>query len=254
MTKTPQINLYATDAHPCSYLEGQHATTVFIDPYLPVTSELYGQLLAMGFRRSGNHIYRPRCQHCQACVPIRIAVEDFQPNRQQRRIWKHNQDLSIEISTEIGSGEYYRLYERYINSRHSDGDMFPPSQEQFESFLATPFYGQQAADLPLVDETAQITLYVEFRDKHELKAVAVTDILPAGLSAVYTFFDPADTQRSLGVFAVLFQIELAKRLALPHLYLGYWIKNSPKMSYKTNYKPHQLYLDGKWRAIEAPGS
>ena len=245
MTKTPHINLYTTDAHPCSDLEGEQATTVFIDPRLSVTAEMYGQLSAMGFRRSGNHIYRPHCLHCQACVPIRIPVADFRANRQQKRIWKRNQDLRIEVTTDIASGECYRLYERYINARHSGGDMFPPSREQFESFLATPFYSK-AADLPLLDETSQMTLYIEFRANDELKAVAVTDILPFGLSAVYTFFDPADTQRSLGVFAVLFQIELAKKLTLPHLYLGYWIKNSPKMSYKSNYRPHELYLGDKW--------
>lgn len=248
MTKTPAINLYTTDAHPCSYLEGEQATTAFIDPRLPVTAEMYGQLSTMGFRRSGNHIYRPRCLHCQACVPIRIPVANFKADRQQKRIWKRNQDLRIEVTTDISSGECYRLYERYINTRHADGDMFPPSQEQFDAFLATPFYSK-TAELPALDEPSQITLYIEFRYNDELKAVAVTDILPLGLSAVYTFFDPADTQRSLGVFAVLFQIELAKKLTLPHLYLGYWIKNSPKMSYKCNYKPHELYLDGKWTAI-----
>lgn len=250
MTKTPLINLYATDVHPCSYLEGQQANTVFVDPYFPMTADLYGQFSAQGFRRSGNHIYRPQCQQCQACIPIRIPVADFTADRQQRRIWKRNQDLSAEVSTDIHSGEYYRLYERYINARHSDGDMFPPDREQFESFLATPFFSKQATDLPICDETSQITVYIEFRKGHELKALAVTDILPVGMSAVYTFFDPLDTTRSLGTFAVLFQIELAKKLALPHLYLGYWIKNSPKMRYKAGYKPHELLQGGKWTRIE----
>jgi len=247
MTKTPQINLYATDTHPCSYLTGQEAKTIFIDPYLPVNAELYGQLSGQGFRRSGNHIYRPQCPHCQACIPIRIPVDHFQPDRRQRRIWKLNQDLRVEVSTDIASGECYRLYERYINERHSDGDMFPPDRKQFEAFLATPFFGKQEGDLPVLDETSQITVYLEFRLAHELKAVAVTDITPVGLSAVYTFFDPADSSRSLGVFSVLFQIELAKKLALPHLYLGYWIKSAKKMSYKTNYQPYELHQAGKWR-------
>jgi arginyl-tRNA--protein-N-Asp/Glu arginylyltransferase len=251
MRSIPQINLYATDTHPCSYLEGQEARTVFVDPYLPVTAELYGQLSARGFRRSGNHIYRPQCQACQACVPIRITAGKFQPDRQQKRIWKRNQDLSVEVSTDINSGEYYRLYERYITARHRDGDMYPPSPEQFEAFLATPFFDKPANDLAACDETAQLTLYIEFREGLELKAIAVTDILPVGLSAVYTFFDPAESNRSLGVFSVLFQIELAKKLTLPHLYLGYWIKNSQKMNYKTNYKPYELLQGGKWAGVES---
>jgi len=247
MTRTPQINLYATDTHPCSYLEGQDANTIFVDPHFPVTAELYGQLSTRGFRRSGEHIYRPHCAHCQACIPIRVSVDKFHPNRQQKRVWAHNQDLSVEVSNEINSGEYYRLYERYINARHADGDMHPATPEQFENFLAKPFIAKPSSDQLLPDETAQITLYLEFREKHVLKAIAVTDVLPVGLSAVYTFFEPVDKVRSLGVFAVLFQIELARKLGLSHLYLGYWIKNSPKMNYKSRYKPYELYQNGVWQ-------
>jgi len=247
MTKTPQINLYATDTHPCSYLEGQDANTIFVDPHFPMTAELYGQLSARGFRRSGEHIYRPHCANCQACIPIRIPVDKFRPDRQQKRVWTRNQDLSVEVSHNISSGECYRLYERYIQVRHADGDMFPASRDQFENFLAKPFFGKQTDQLQN-DETAQITLYLEFREKHVLKAIAVTDVLPVGLSAVYTFFEPTDQARSLGVFAVLFQIELARKLGLPHLYLGYWIENSPKMNYKSRYRPHELYQNGRWQS------
>jgi len=254
MTKTPRINLYATDAHPCSYLEGREANTIFVDPRLPITAELYGQLSMQGFRRSGNHIYRPHCAQCQACIPIRVPVEDFKATRQQKRVWARNQDLSVEVSTDINSGECYRLYERYINARHRDGDMFPASHEQFENFLAKPFYGKPSLDQSPGDETAQITVYLEFREKHQLKAIAVSDILPVGLSAVYTFFTPEEEDRSLGVFSVLFQIELAKKLALPHLYLGYWIQDSKKMNYKSRYKPHELYQNGKWAVPAITGN
>jgi arginine-tRNA-protein transferase len=247
MARTPRINLYATQGHPCSYLAGQEASTEFIDPHHPVNAETYDRLSALGFRRSGQHIYRPQCQSCQACIPIRLPVGDFKPSRQQTRVWKRNQDISIAIVEDIQSGEHYALYEHYIQARHADGDMYPPSREQFDTFLGTPFCSDENDGKEFLPNQAQLTCYVEFRLGTTLKGIAVTDVLPSGLSAVYTFFDPDDAVRSLGVFAVLFQVELARKLALPYLYLGYWIKDSRKMGYKSNYTPHEIFYNGVWQ-------
>ncbi len=234
MAQAPQINFYATQPHSCSYLDDQEASTIFIDPNHRVDAELYSRLSEHGFRRSGEHLYRPGCENCQACIPLRVIVDAYQPTRQQRRVWKKNQDLNIEVSEDISSGEHYALYEKYINERHYDGDMYPPSREQYGSFLSAQW---------------DVTHYIEYRLENRLLGVAVTDTLDNAVSAIYTFFDPAETKRSLGVYSVLFQIELAKKLQRPYLYLGYWIKDSPKMNYKSQYRPFEIYRDGRWLLV-----
>lgn len=240
MNRIATLTFYSTEPHPCSYLAGLEATTVFADPAFPMTPEIYSHLCEQGFRRSGEHIYKPHCQQCSACVPLRIPIKDFRADRQQKRCWKQNQDLSIEIVEDIRSGEHYKLYERYIRERHRDGDMYPASLKQYEGFLAAPSFSLEQP----------VTHYIEFRLGTRLLAIAVTDILAAGASAIYTFYEPEEEQRSLGVFSVLFQIELARRLGLPYLYLGYWIDASRKMSYKARYKPHEVFLQGRWTAAE----
>jgi len=236
MNRIATLAFYSTEPHPCSYLAGREATTVFADPAFAMTPELYSHLCEQGFRRSGEHIYKPHCQQCAACIPLRIPIKDFRADRQQKRCWKQNQDLSIEIVEDIRSGEHYSLYERYIRERHRDGDMYPATLKQYEGFLAAPTFSLEQP----------VTHYIEFRSGTRLLAIAVTDILSAGVSAIYTFYEPEEEQRSLGVFSVLFQIELARRLGLPHLYLGYWIKDSQKMSYKNRYRPYEVFLQGRW--------
>lgn len=232
MERVPQLNLYATHKHSCSYLPEEEASTIFVDPNYPVDAFVYSRLSEIGFRRSGEHIYRPHCDQCQACIPLRLPVAAFQPNRRQQRCWNKNQDLEIHITEDIGSGEHYALYENYIRHRHSDGDMYPPSREQYDSFLSAQW---------------DVTHYVEFRQGHRLLSLAVTDVLDHAVSAIYTFFDPLEAKRSLGIYSVLFQIELAKKLDLPYVYLGYWIQNSPKMAYKSQYQPYELFLAGEWQ-------
>lgn len=240
MNETAALKFFLTKPHPCSYLANREASTIFADPAHPVTPEIYNSLTEHGFRRSGQHLYRPHCSQCQACIPIRVPVARFRYSRQQRRTWSANQDLQIEITEDINSGEHYRLYERYISGRHGDGDMYPPTREQYEAFLGIPPF----------DRDAGITHYVEFRLNRRLLGVAVTDILPAGLSAIYTFYDPDEAHRSLGVFSVLFQVEMARRLSLPCLYLGYWIRECRKMAYKSNYHPHEIYRDNRWVLVD----
>ncbi|MGI1677832.1 MAG: arginyltransferase [Cellvibrionaceae bacterium] len=234
MTSLSHIKLFATHPHECSYLPEKEATTVFIDPEEVIDKELYQQLSAMGFRRSGSHVYRPNCENCNACIPVRIPVSLFLPNRRQKRCMKANADLVIAYVEGGDSEEYYLLYERYISARHKDGDMYPPSREQFSGFL-TKEWG--------------ITRFVEMRLDEKLIGVMVCDKLDDGLSAVYTYFDPDYPKRSLGVFGILSQIQLAQELNLKYLYLGYWIKESQKMAYKSEYRPLELLVEKRWRLL-----
>lgn len=225
------LKLFATAPHPCSYLDGEEATTVFIDPQAPVNKQLYSELSRLGFRRSGNHLYRPHCANCQACVSCRIPVALFHPARSQRRCLSRNRDLDIRLVDDIATDEHYDLYQHYIHSRHRDGDMYPPSRAQYESFLSRAW---------------SLTRYMEYRDRGRLVGVAVCDLLDDGLSAIYTFFDNSQSRRSLGAFAILSQIEKARQLGLPYVYLGYWIRQCQKMSYKTQYRPLELLVNKRW--------
>lgn len=231
MTDLSNLKLFATQPHPCSYLEGEEATTLFIDPSATIDQSLYTQLSELGFRRSGGHLYRPHCEQCQACISCRIPVADFEPNRTQRRCWRRNEDLELRFTDRIDTEEHYQLYADYINTRHRDGDMYPPSRSQYESFLSHEW---------------GLTHYIEFRLDGRLLGVAVCDRLEHGLSAVYTFFDGREQRRSLGVFGILAQIERARTLGLEHVYLGYWIKQCQKMEYKTQYRPLELLVNRRW--------
>ncbi len=167
MTELARLKFYATQPHPCSYLPEEQATTLFLDPSQPMDTQLYASLSEVGFRRSGDHLYRPHCQHCTACIAARIPVAGFSPNRQQRRILKRNAELQVIRKRPSFNEEYYDLYRRYIEQRHADGDMYPPSRDQFATFLVR--------DLPFC-------CFFEFRLHGRLLAIAVTDVLPNGLS------------------------------------------------------------------------
>jgi arginine-tRNA-protein transferase len=227
------LKVYTTYPHRCSYLEGEEATTLFIDPRQNVDQTLYSNLSMLGFRRSGNHIYRPHCSHCNACVPARIPVADFQPNRNQRRCSKRNGDLEVQARRGIiGDDESYALYDRYIRQRHADGDMYPPDRDQFESFLNDPW---------------DCTEYLQFRKEGRLIAVAVVDVMIDGLSAIYTFYDPDEDARSLGRYAILWQVERCREEGLPYVYLGYWIRSCRKMAYKADYQPLEVLINNQWQ-------
>lgn len=231
MTDLSTLKLFATQPHPCSYIEGEQATTVFVDPEAQIDITLYSQLSLLGFRRSGGHLYRPQCTNCQACMSCRIPVNLFKPDRSQRRCWQKNQDIQISTTERIDTPEHYKLYSTYIESRHQDGDMYPPSEEQYKAFL-TNEWGS--------------TRYLEFRLAGELIGVSVCDHLDDGLSAVYTFYQPKLNERSLGKYAILAQIYRAKEMGLSYVYLGYWIKQCGKMNYKTDYRPLELLVNRRW--------
>lgn len=233
--KPPEI--FLSMPHPCSYLPGRTATSMFLDPRQPLDSRQYAAFMRLGFRRSGDLVYRPHCRDCNACIPVRIPVDRFRANRGQRRIWKRNQDLSVITRPPQFSQEHFDLYQRYQAMRHPGGGMDDPDPQKYINFL-----GSRHID----------TVFYEMRWREKLLGLAVTDILPDGLSAVYTFFDPEETRRSLGVYAVLWQVEQAAAHQLPWLYLGYWIKECPKMSYKANYRPLEVFLNGHWIQQSSP--
>jgi arginine-tRNA-protein transferase len=229
------MTLYATFPYPCPYLPDRTAVSAVYDPDAPVGSLLYSDLIRHGFRRSGHRLYRPHCPQCSACKSLRIPVADFRPSRSQRRAWRHNADLHTTLRAPEVTAEDFALYSRYQRVRHPGGEMDFDSPEDYgRACLASP-----------VD-----TVIAEFReDGGRLMAVAITDVLPAGLSAVYTFFDPHEPRRSLGTLAVLWQIEYARRVGLPHVYLGYWIRESPQMAYKSRFRPAEAWEGDGWRPL-----
>lgn len=231
MNKSQHLPLFLTRPHPCSYLP-QTSQSLCLDPHAPVRGSVFSVLTEQGFRRSGHFIYRPHCPACTACIPVRIPVAEFVPDRQQQRVLKRGSQLVISVQEPRLTDEYYQLYQDYIETRHADGDMYPPSVEQFESFLCQPL---------------EFSRFYEFRKNGTLMAVAVTDVLDDALSAVYSFFAPHDNYYSLGRYAVLWQIMHAKRLGLEHLYLGYWIRDCTKMNYKTQYQPIEYFFNERWQ-------
>jgi arginine-tRNA-protein transferase len=228
------LKVYTTYPHSCSYLQDQEATTLFVDPRQEVDQTLYSNLSVLGFRRSGNHLYRPHCGSCDACIPARIPVREFSPNRTQRRALRRNTDLEVELTEDIRDQSAFDLYRRYIERRHADGDMYPPDREQYQSFL---------------DNAWECTRYYRFYDAGKLIAIAVVDELLDGLSAIYTFFDPDLDARSLGRYAILWQVQRAREQDLDYLYLGYWIRGCKKMAYKSEYRPLEIYVNGRWSTL-----
>lgn len=233
-TDLHSLQFYATPEHGCSYLDNRLARTVFVDPKAQIDLSAYSTLSDLGFRRSGEHIYRPDCSTCSACISVRIPVDLFRLSKSQRRILNRNKDLTISFPYPEDTDEYYQLYEHYIEARHEDGDMYPPSREQFRAFL---IQGQQDSR------------FMEFRLDGQLIAVCVVDHLLQGLSAIYTFFDPDFADRSPGKLAILSLIGRARELQLPYLYLGYWVRGCRKMDYKIAYRPIELLIDGHWAQL-----
>lgn len=231
---TNTIKLFRTGDHHCSYLPDRQSRTLFLDPELNFGLNLYEELTQSGFRRSGKHLYRPDCENCQSCISARIPVDLFQLSRRFKRVLKRNEALRVEIAPSKYRDEDYRLFERYIEHRHDDGDMYPASKDSYQDFLAIekPF-----------------AFHLRYFLDDQLVGVAVTDQLNTGLSAIYTFFEPELTKSSLGVYSILRQISICKELKLPYLYLGYWVPGCQKMLYKTQYKPTELLIDGCWQPI-----
>lgn len=230
--------LYITPEHECSYLPDKHASTLFVNPQARKNNFLYSYLSSKGFRRSGEQLYMPYCTHCQACIPVRIRVMEFKPDRNQRRVLKKNSDLDISIEAVEFRDDEYELYCRYLENRHTGSAMCNPSPEDYLSFL---------------DSSWSNTRFHRFTLNDRLIAVAVVDYLNDALSAVYTFFDPEYSARSPGKYAILHSVNIAGKLGLKWLYLGYWIEKCSKMNYKNRFQGIEYYYRQGWTS-RAPGT
>ncbi len=229
------LKFHITNPYSCSYLPDRLACSEVATPEYLIDTEVYGELIQAGFRRSGQYTYRPCCDHCRACLSVRINVNTFVPKRTQRRTWKQHQHLITTQNALHYKPAHYALYQCYQAERHSGGGMDNDCLEQYQNFLL-----QSNVDSKLI----------EFYEKDQLRIVSIIDVLPDGLSSVYTFFDSGVTNASFGTYNILWQIEQCRKLGLTYLYLGYWIKENRKMSYKANFQPLEVLINGQWQLLD----
>lgn len=229
------MRLFLSPPETCGYLPDRRASSLFVDPQLPLDMRRYSALVRLGFRRSGRYVYRPHCAGCAACRPARVPVARFHPDRSQRRNLRNNAGLEIVRRDDAFRDSHYRLYQAYQQRRHPGGSMADADRDAFHGFLTAPWTD---------------TEFCEFRADGELACVAVYDRLDDGLSAVYTFYSAAAEQRALGKFAVMWLIGEARRRGLEYVYLGYWIEACPKMAYKADFAPLQVHDGARWRDLQ----
>ena len=230
-----RLQFYVTTDYPCGYLPKRQARSLAVIPAHLIDSVAYSELVRLGFRRSGHYTYRPHCDYCQSCVPVRLKVAEFSASRSQRRAAKNHNELEVRFGPLEFSDEHFQLYSRYQQSRHAGGGMDSDNAEQYRNFLM-----QSQVD----------SVLVEYREQGVLRMVSIVDKLNDGLSAVYAFYDVSVEKASYGTYNVLWLINWCRELGLPHLYLGYWIAESRKMAYKADFKPIEGLYDDDWRPLE----
>ncbi|AQS48807.1 MULTISPECIES: arginyltransferase [Thioclava] len=235
---------YVTAPQPCPYLDGRSERKLFTALQGESAEKLNNALSRQGFRRSQNVLYRPSCADCTACLSARIRVADFKLSKSQRRVMKKNGDLRRTATSPWATEEQFALFRRYLDARHADGGM--ADMDIFE-FAA------------MIEETPVKSRVIEYRETaatpdsmRALIATCLTDVLDDGLSMVYSFYEPERIRDSLGTYLILDHVEIAKRVGLPYVYLGYWVPGSPKMNYKANFSALEIYKGGKWTDIGDP--
>lgn len=231
-----KLQFYVTTPYACGYLEGKLAQSLIAAPHQLIDADAYSLLIRLGFRRSGKFVYRPHCEHCKACIPVRLPVKGFKPGRSQRRAFRKHQNLTTAILPLKFSDEHFALYNAYQIARHG-GEKDTSEKDQAEQY--SNFLVQSNVD----------SMLVEFRLNDELKMVSIVDIVSDGVSAVYTFFDPRDSSASYGTYNIVWLANWCRNLNLPYVYLGYWIRNSTKMAYKRNFLPQEALIAGEWQVI-----
>ncbi|AZN36646.1 arginyltransferase [Iodobacter ciconiae] len=233
-TRTTPLQFYTTAPYECSYLENQLARSQVAVPAELIDSHAYSQLVQHGFRRSGSFVYRPWCDYCKACIPVRLPVAQFKPDRAQRRAQKRHAGLQVRVMALEYKESHYLLYQRYQLARHAGGGMDKDNREQYQNFILKSNVGSFLA---------------EFSLDNEIQMVSLIDQLDDGISSVYTFYNPDLPNSSLGVFNILWQISLAAEMQLSYVYLGYWIDQCRKMAYKARYRPIEGLFNGCWQSL-----
>ena len=227
-----KIQFYLTANYNCGYISGKKAQSIVASPYQNIKQKEFDNLINIGFRRSGNHVYKPHCHECEACVPIRLNVKDFKPNKSQIRCLKKN-DFEVIISDLNFNSEDFQLYQQYQSIRHHDQSTSEEDQKnEYINFLLTSNIKSQM---------------IKFFIQDKLVMVSIVDILVDGISAVYTFYDQNMPKLGLGTYSILWLADWCKQNKLPYLYLGYWISDNARMSYKTRFKPYELLNKKEWK-------
>ena len=238
-----RLQFYVTTPYTCGYLPKKLAQSLIATPHHLVDADVYSDLIQQGFRRSGKFSYRPHCENCNACIPVRVMLRDFEPNRSQKRAYKQHAGLTARLLPLSYVVSHFALYTNYQAARHPDEHL----KKQAEAHRTAQIQNEADEYRHFLCQSNVESAMVEFTDGNkQVKIVSVIDIVNDGVSAVYTFYDTLETKASFGTYSIMWLIEWTKLLGLPYFYLGYWIADSQKMAYKQAFKPQQKLIDGEW--------
>ena len=238
-----KLQFYVTTPYSCGYLPKNLAQSLIATPHHLVDADVYSGLIQQGFRRSGKFSYRPHCESCNACIPVRVVLREFVPNRSQKRAYKQHADLSAHVMPLGYHESHFALYSSYQATRHPDDNL----KKQAEAHRTAQIQNEVDEYRHFLCQSNVESAMVEFRNtNNQVKIVSVIDVVNDGVSAVYTFYDAAESKASYGTYSIMWLIEWTKLLGLPYFYLGYWIADSQKMAYKQAFKPQEKLIDGEW--------